>query len=258
MLERDTVGGISLNFAVNARRSGAGRVALVSCTGNDAAGSAVRKVLANEGVDVTHVHTLTGATATQDIVVSDVGERSFPPGGYRPGVLSTFRLAPSDLDFIGTFDVVVAPYFRQIEHLFHPAMQGAAKSAKRVADLLDGEDLGAGLTGLDALLEVTDLLFISGPKSMADEFVGRSENSRTVLVVTHGAEGSSALSDGRWHFEPAVAVSAEQCIDTTGCGDAFQAAFTVEYFRRGDIADALRAGARRASQVIQHLGAVGA
>ena len=122
-----TVGGISLNFAVQARRSlgPAGEVALVSCTGADAAGDAVREALGRAGVDRSHLHTRPGPTAVQRIHLQSGGERHFPDGGYDPGVLSDFHLGLDDRAFIATCDVVVAPYFRQVAHLFHPAMHAA-------------------------------------------------------------------------------------------------------------------------------------
>jgi sugar/nucleoside kinase (ribokinase family) len=252
----DAVGGISLNFAVNARRSGAGEVALVSCTGSEGGDTAIRRKLAAEGVDATHLHTMAGATASQAIRVTEGGERFFPAGGYDPGVLAAFRLDAADLAFIATFDVVATPYYRQVDHLFHPAMEAGA-NAMRVADLLDGEDLGAGLAGLDPLLDVLDVAFISGGDAMVDLLLPRSRQARTLIVVTHGAGGSSALRDGVRLFEPAAPVPLEERVDSTGCGDAFQAAFTVEYFRHRDLARSLRAGAARAAEVIRHLGATG-
>jgi fructoselysine 6-kinase len=253
----DAVGGISLNFAIHARRSGASEVALVSCTGTDGADDAIHRKLAGEGVDTTHLHTRPGATASQAIRLTHGGERIFPPDGYDPGVLAAFQLDADDLRFVGTFDVVAAPYFRQVEHLFHPAMKAAAVGARRVADLLDGEDLGAGLAGLDPLLDMLDLAFISGGERTVDLLLPRSRQTRTLIVVTHGAGGSSALSSGVRQFRRAVPVPIDERIDTTGCGDAFQAAFTVEYFLHGDIARSLRAGAARAAGVIRHLGATG-
>jgi len=145
-----TVGGISLNFAVQARHSlgPADEVALVSCTGADAAGDAVREALGRAGVDISHLHTRPGPTATQHILLSPGGERHFPEGGYDPGVLTDFRLGEDDLAFISTCDVVMAPYFRQVEHLFHPAIQAARPGAHRLADLLDGADFGPDLAGI--------------------------------------------------------------------------------------------------------------
>jgi fructoselysine 6-kinase len=251
----DAVGGISLNFAITARRCGAGSVAIVSCIGVDDAADSIRERLAREDVDTTHLHALPGATASQAIRIAAAGERTFPAGGYDAGVLATFHLDADDVSFIGTFDVVVAPYFRQIKQLFYPAMQAATARAKRVADLLDGEDLGPDLSGLDPLLDTLDVAFISGNEETVELLLPRSRETRTLLVVTHGADGSSALASGIRHFEPAVVVPIVERIDTTGCGDAFQAAFTVEYFRCGDISLALHAGAARAATVIRHLGA---
>lgn len=256
-LDVETAGGISLNFAVHARACGAGPVAVVSCTGPDAAGAAARRVLAGAAVDATRVHTAPGATASQVIHLAPGGERIFPPGGFDPGVLAGFRLDAEDLAFVATFDVVAGAYFRQVAHLFHPAMAAAAPTATRVADLLDGEDLGPGLAGIDPLLDTLDLAFLSGGDEAVERLLPRSRDSRTLIVVTRGASGSSALLNGRRIDHPAVAVPVAERIDTTGCGDAFQAAFTVSYLRHGDVPEALRAGAERAALVIRHLGATG-
>ena len=252
----ETVGGISLNFAVNSRRCGADSAALVSCTGTDAAAARIRARLQRDGVDTTRLQSRPGVTASQVIHLGPDGERTFPPGGYDPGVLTDFRFAPLDLAFIASFDLVAVPYFRQIEHLFRPAMDAAAE-AKRVVDLLDGSDLGADLAGIEPILDRADLVFLSGSEATAERLVARSERARTVIVVTHGASGSTALVAGRRHRAAAVVVPESERIDTTGCGDAFQAGFAIEYFQGGDVSDALAAGATRASQVIRHLGATG-
>ncbi len=253
-----TVGGISLNFAVQARQSlgPAGEVALVSCTGTDAAGDAVRETLARAGVDVSHLHTRPGSTATQRIDLEPGGERHFPDGGYDPGVLADFHLDGDDLAFIATREVVMAPYFRQVAHLFRPAMAAAGPGTHRVGDFLDGADLGPGLAGIDDVLGLVDLAFISGDETTVSLLLPRSGPGGTTIVVTHGAGGSSALVGGRRVSVPAVPVPAEERVDTTGCGDAFQAAFTVAYFTRGDLMVALQEGSLAAAAVIRHVGAI--
>ena len=155
-----------------------------------------------------------------------------------------------------TCDVVMAPCFRQVEHLFHPAMAAARPGARRVADFLDGADLGAGLVGLDDLIGLVDLAFISGDETTVSLLLPRSRPAGAIIVVTHGAAGSSALVGGRRVSVPAVPVPAEERVDTTGCGDAFQAAFTVEHVLHGDVTAALHAGSRAAAEVIRHLGAI--
>ena len=251
----ECVGGISLNFAVNARREGATQVALVSCTGSDVGAAAVRQKLGAEGIDTRHLHSRAGATATQEIRLMAGGERVFPQGGYHPGVLADFRLSDADLTLLRTLDAIAVPIFRQIEHLSHAVLRLPRGHALRVADLLDGADLGPDLAGLGPLLDAFELLFVSGDEAMVERLLEHSRASRSIIVVTQGAAGSSALVRGTRTSVPAMPVPLAECVDTTGCGDAFQAAFTVEYLRSRRIEAALHAGARRAALVIRHLGA---
>lgn len=251
----ERVGGISLNFAVSARRAGADDVALVSSTGTDAGDVAIRTWLTRAGVSTRQLHQLPGKTASQLIQIAAGGERVFPAGGYDPGVLRDFRLDDTDLECIRQADIVAVPLFRELAALVDVVVPDPARRGLLVGDLLDGSELGRDLRGLDTLLGAFDILFLSGDLAAAERLQPRSERSGTLLVITHGAEGSTALLNGHRYAEPAVLVPIEERVDTTGCGDAFQAAFVVEYFRRRDIPAALKAGALRASRVIRHLGA---
>ena len=76
-----------------------------------------------------------------------------------------------------------------------------------------------------------------------------SSSSRTAPPAAARWSTATAIS------VPAVPVPADECVDTTGCGDAFQAAFTVEYFTHGDAAAALHVGSQAAAEVIRHVGA---
>lgn len=254
-LGAERVGGISLNFAVNARREGAGHVCLVSATGTDAGADAVRRKLVAEGVDASHVHVISGPTASQAISVVAGGERVFPAGGYAPGVLADLHLSASDQALLRDADVVAVPVFRELAHLSNAVMHARGITGMRVADLLDGADLGPDLGGIESLLGVFELLFVSGNEATVDRLLPLSRDTRSLIVVTHGAAGSSALVGGARIACAAEPVPAAECVDTTGCGDAFQAAFTVAYVRHRDVHAALRAGARRAAVVIRHLGA---
>ncbi len=251
-------GGISLNFAVHARRAGAVDVALVSAVGDGDGGvgaAHVRATLKSFGVDASHVRTLHGAMATQSIELHAGGERVFPSGGYEPGVLADFRLDATDLAFIATCDVVAAPVFREIAHLAD-ALPPRRDGQFHVADLLDGADLGTDRAGIVPLLERFDALFMSGGASDVELLAAHAAGARAIVVVTHGSAGSTAIVGGRRVYAPAVPVPAAECIDATGCGDAFQAAFTVSYVEHRDLRRALEAGAAHAATVIRHLGAV--
>lgn len=250
------VGGISLNFAAHARACGAEHVSLVSCTGDDPGAELVRETLAAAGVDATRLRQRHGRTASQVIELAAGGERIFPPGGYDPGVLGDVRLDEEDLAWLRTVDIIAIPVFRQLMPLVAPVIEDRDVAAMRVADLLDGADLGESLGDIDVLLDRFDVLFLSGEESLAESLLPRSRDARSVIVVTHGAQGSSALAHGRRFVAPAELVPLEACVDSTGCGDAYQAAFTVSYARDRDIPAAMRAGAHRAARVIRHLGGV--
>lgn len=253
-----TVGGISLNFAVQAKKSlgAAGEVWLVSAVGTDAAGEAVRAALTRAGVEPSRVRMRQGATATQRIHSRPGGERHFPPGGYDPGVLATLQLDADDRTLIGRADLVAAPYFRQLAHLFAAAMRAARPGARRVADLLDGEDLGDGLALAPQVLAGLDLAFISGDATLVERLAPLATANGPVIVVTHGAQGSTALAGRRRVAAPAAAVPEAERVDTTGCGDAFQAAFAVAWCQGADLERALQLGSAAAAAVIRHVGAI--
>ena len=233
----------------------AGGISLVSCVGTDRAAEAVRRRLSREGIDASQVHVRPGATTSQLITLAVGGERVFPPGGYDPGVLADFRLGADDLALLARADVIAVPYFRQIAQLVEPILRPGHGAPVCVVDLLDGDDLGPDFAGLEPLLDAADVLFVSSDDATVEQLLPLSSRSRALLVVTRGAAGSSALHRGVRHDAPAEPVPIEERVDTTGCGDAFQAAFTVSWMRGRDSAAALRAGARRASKVIRHLGA---
>lgn len=254
-LGAERVGGISLNFAVNAKREGAELVSLVSGTGRDAGAAAVRQKLAAEGIDATHLHLLSGATASQAISIVAGGERVFPPGGYVPGCLAELHLNAADHALLRQADVVAVPVFRELSHLSDVVIHARGITGMRVADLLNGADLGPDFNGIEALLGVFELLFVSGSEATVERLLPLSRDTRSLIIVTHGAAGSSALVNGVRIACAADPLPASECVDTTGCGDAFQAAFTVEYVRSRDVRAAMRAGARRAAVVIRHVGA---
>jgi fructoselysine 6-kinase len=254
-LERETVGGISLNAAVNARRAGAARVGLVSCVGSDAGAGLALAKLAREGVEHSHVHRLPGPTARQDIRMLPGGERLFPPGGYHPGVLAEFALDAADLAYVRGFELALFPVFRQLDHVVRALLDDATFAGRRGADFLDGGDLGAGMGALAGYLPRLDLAFVSAEPSALDALEAMSLAADTPVIVTLGAAGSVALIGRERFFQPAIAV--ETPIDTTGAGDAFQAAFALVFFQGGDVRRALLAGAERAAAVIGHYGATG-
>jgi len=243
------VAGISLNFAVQSKRCGANRASLVSCIGDDPDGTVILSKLDKEGVDRSHVHVRSGATATQDVVVDQNGESWFGEGCYHPGVLEGWFLGDEDLDFIASHDVLHVSYFDPFVPLFSLMCTDLGRPIRRVADLQGISNVAKAAEHL----QMIDILFVNGNEELARQLTSPSMNlHNTIIVVSMGSAGSMALRRGMSYYQPAIRVP--MVIDTTGCGDTFQAAFTVSYFSSGDIQTALERGAVQASKVIGHFG----
>jgi sugar/nucleoside kinase (ribokinase family) len=252
-LEQEYVGGISLNFAVQSKRCGAEEVSLVSCIGANQSARILAK-LDQERVDASHVGIAAGATASQRIELDRDGERIFPPGGYDPGVLAEWWPDDSDLHFLQSRDVLVSACFLQVEPLFRQVMD-LSFDGWRIADFLDLSDYDRDIRLIEQQIDRLTIAFVSGDEKMVEKLRNVSRKRATLIVVTLGSKGSVAITDGITLHEPAVQV--DRCIDSTGCGDAFQAAFTVSYWRERNIQRALEAGAHQAAKAIQHFGATG-
>ena len=247
------VGGIGLNFAVQAKRCGAENVSMVSCVGDGPLGARVLATLAKEQVDTTHLSVLAGKTAEIDIEVGKDAERFFPAGGYRANVLKQFHLSGAAKHFICKHDLVITQYDGETaDSLSMQLLQLPTDTLKRALDFGDwsaGRQKPLSAATLDAI----DLAFFSGDDETVKRLEPLAEHAECLIVVTLGAGGSVALTGSESHFQPALEV--DRLVDSTGCGDAFQAAFSLSYFHDGTIAAALLRGAEQAAHVLQHFGA---
>ena len=247
------VGGISLNYAVNAKRCGAEHVSLVSCVGNGPAGAWVLETLDQEQVDHSHVAVLEGKTAEIDIEVFDNAERVFPAGGYRANVLSRLQLTDSIATFINQHDILVTPYDgHKLQSLTNQLLQLPRDKGKKVVDFGDWSRGHPKKVTIETFNNI-DLAFFSGDEATVVDLLPVAERMECLIVVTLGAAGSVALTADGVIAQSAIQVDAP--VDSTGCGDAFQAAFTVNYFRDGNVAKALHRGATQAASVLKHYGA---
>ena len=107
---------------------------------------------------------------------------------------------------------------------------------------------------MERLSDKLTIAFVSGDQSTVEQLRSLSRKSNCLIVVTLGSEGSIALNNGEPIHQSATIVP--DVVDSTGCGDAFQAAFTVSYCTDGNIKKALQCGADQAARVLQHYGAL--
>ncbi|MCI0618794.1 PfkB family carbohydrate kinase [bacterium] len=252
-LQKEYIGGISLNFAVHCKRSGAKDVALITRIGKNDESKILQK-LAAEKIDSSHVKTLNASTARQNITLTATGERIFPEGGYNSGVLENFQLSDAEIQFVQSHNLLASPMFQQLEPLFRQ-MMSIPFNGWRVADFLNLADYKMDIGIVERFTEKLMIAFISGDYDLVENLRPLSRSTNCLIVITLGAEGSAALVKGEPIFQPSFTVA--EIVDSTGCGDAFQAAFTVCYWRDKDVKRALEAGARQAATVLQHYGAIG-
>lgn len=241
------IGGNSVNFATQCVQSGVRQVALLGGIGNDAYGAEIKNHLRKYTIDVSHLYTMEGVTASNKIYITETGERTFRPDSWNGGVYEIFRLSPEDWDFMRTFDIVAMPC---LDPNFPEALNRLSPSNKFVVDFLDTRDFNR----MENALPKMDIAFISGDAEVIEIVKPLSEKYGKLIVVTLGAEGSVAVLNGKTYSHGAVAV--DNVIDTTGCGDAYQAAFTISWFRDHDLNAAMEAGAVAASRILSHFGGV--
>lgn len=257
--DRYYVGGISLNFAVHAKRSGAETASLVSCVGNRPVDARVLELLAVEGVDHSQVAVLEGKTAECAIDVYENADRVFPAGGYHEHVLSQLSLTDDVQTFINQHDVVVTMFDGdQPSSIVTQLVRMPKGEMRRVMDFGDWSNGRSKKVPAD-LYSHLDLAFFSGDMGTLEYLLPLTATYDCQFVLTLGAQGSLALTADGLVSHPALPVDA--LVDSTGCGDAFQAAFTVSYFNSHNLspdqklAQALAAGAKQAAGVLQYFGA---
>ncbi len=250
------VGGISLNFAVQAKRCGAETVSMVSVVGNDTNGEMILGKLEQEGIDTSHISVVPGKTAHCEIVVLENGERFFPPNSYHQHVLAHYKPSAADLAFVQLHDIVVSRFdISYTKETFNAVIRDLPFAGKKVVDFGDWFDYNGRDDEIIPYLKHIDLAFVSGDQTTVDRFLQLAQQHPTVqFVVTLGDKGSVAIADSELLHQQAIPVA--KIVDTTGCGDSFQAAFTVAYFQGASIQDSLKAGAKQAAKTIQHYGAI--
>ncbi len=242
-------GGNAVNVAVLAGRYGA-KAAYLGSLGMDARGQLIRDSLTAEGVDISHCqyHTdVENAFAEVDLVD---GDRVF--GNYSSGAAAQLKLSATDLDYMRTFDVVHSSIYSYLEN-----QKDALRSASRWLSF----DFSSHLEEMDlirAWLPYVNLAIISlsdYPETDVMQIAQDFKNSGPDLVlVTKGQQGSW-LWDGRsiYHQEMVTV----EAVDTMGAGDAYVAAFLVEYFAGKNIPAAMQCGAEYAAKNCMHSGAFG-
>lgn len=248
-------GGDAANVAVAFARLG-GRAGMVGAVGTDPAGRRLREHLAAAGVDVERLLTVDGPSGRAFSLVEPGGIRRLI---YTRGANAARSLSPEDLAYVRTAEwlYVADPTPATVEALgrwyreerglprlaLDPGSAGAAKGTDYFAPLIPhisalflNEGEAQALSRGRDLKEAVELLLGAVP----------------LVVVKRGERGALVATRDRTLTVPGFPVHA---VDTTGCGDAFNAAFLSALVRGKGLREAARWGNAAGALVARRTGA---
>jgi sugar/nucleoside kinase (ribokinase family) len=253
-------GGSAANFAVWARRLGA-KVGFIGRVGDDVFGDYLREDLRAEGV-IASIAVGAEATGTIQILVDPTGERTMLACR---GASSRLQVSDLDGDLLDRASVLHVTGYSFLEE---PTRQAALTAMARVRSRggivsLDPstqsvlEKVGAAtfreLTrDVQILFPNLDEARVLTGESRTDVMLRSIADMYEVVALKLGADGAMGMVSGSVAVCPAPKTTA---VDTTGAGDAFAAAFLVEWLGSADLPASLSAGVALASRVVQAPGA---
>lgn len=244
-------GGIAFNFAYDLVLSGEKDVSIVSVIGDDSEGEKIMSLLKKNGFRIDHVNKTNGFTPEQKIILKN-GERNFV--GYRQGVLNGWKLDSSKIDFLKSQDVIFVPLSDGLEKVF--AKVKKIESVFKVVDFssdYEFADFDKRSNIVTKNAKYFDMLFIGGESVDLNMLTKMSKKyPLKIFVLTLGDQGGFVLYKGNKEYFSAI--KADEVIDTTGCGDIFQATFLSYYLRTKSITNSLYEASKRASEKVSRIG----
>ncbi len=250
-------GGSAANVAALAARFGPAR--FLGCVGDDPAGDQAVAALAAADVDVRVQRR--GVTATVVVVVDESGERTmFPARG------AAALLEDPDPHWLDGVAHLHAPAYALDRDPARTAVLTLLREARRRGATSSLDASSTGLVERLGVVQCRDLLRDLAPDWL---FANEEEGAllappgsdveladATTLVVKHGPGPTVVRRPGRQPVEVPVA-PVDVVRDTTGCGDAFAAAFLAEVLRGGSVEQACLAGHALAATLLSTPGAGG-
>lgn len=256
-------GGDALNEAVTLARLG-GDVDLVSKVGCDSAGDMVLEFCRASGLPLGHIAREEGLSTSMNIVLIDrAGERRFitdPNSSLRALSLSDVLPRVETLAPLVCFaSLFVFPRFRapELAALFSAVKQRGCLLAADMTKRKNGEKL----SDLPGVWNQIDILFANAEeaglltKSVSVEEMAQEMRASGVgcVVIKTGARGCYLASKA--YTGQIDGCVSRACVDTTGAGDNFAAAFLFAYAAGRRPEDCARFANAVASICVEHLGA---
>jgi fructoselysine 6-kinase len=240
-------GGNSLNFAIQIRRLGEENIAVIGFIGNDSAGDKILELCRNEGIDTRFLVQMVGSTASNKIYVTADGERYSKPGEWQNGVKDDGSITELAWNFICSCDIISIPY--NDRHLTE-IIRRRNKHQFLSVDFMHFDSYYF----IGTLLSSIDIAFVSPRPETIPSLKTLANTLNKPVIAMLGAEGSIAYFHGKEYRQKAV--TTEKVIDTTGCGDAYQAAFCYAIHHSSSIGEAMELATNTATKVLKGYGGV--
>jgi fructoselysine 6-kinase len=244
--DKHFAGGNSLNQTIRFSQLGY-QSCFIGALGTDTAGDRIEELLRKRNVDISHLYRVSGKTACNKLLNDEKGERTGIEGAWQGGVYESFAMRESDWEYIKSHDIWAT---HANGRNYDQALKRKKDSNYLVVDFLHFDTYELLEKGLDYV----DIAYFGGVKNQLSDLVSISKRFKGIIVLTLGAEGSIAIKDGNTYAQDALPMN--KVIDTTGCGDAFQAGFSSEYYVSRDIQKSLLAGAILGREAASNYGGV--
>ena len=246
------VGGTAFNAAVHAKRAGA-KPSIFSAVGTDDYGELFLTALQKHKIDSSSISVLDGETSSLSVTTAKDGHRTFSE--WRLGVLEKYRLLPTDHKKLQEYRIARMTLFKPLTKLFDSFAQLQLPDTVKVADFAGSSQYSEGTSLVEKYSKNFDI-FVKSVDDQSDVSYFRQLSityKNNLYIVLRGNKGSIAFSQGNAYEQSAIQT---KVTDTNGAGDSYVANFLVTYLETKDIARAMLAGSKAATQTIRDYGAV--
>ena len=223
-------GGKGVNQAVACARMGA-RTAFVGCVGNDDAGTFLRGVLENEGIDTTMLRVVDMPTGRAFINVDSRGENEIvvvSGANTQVGVAQNPLVLPTSHVLLMQLEIPLATV-------------SAALTLARRSGTLTVLNPAPYKSLTDDVLSLVDVIVPNETESAACGGTNALLKAGVATVVTTLGEKGAVINTAS--SETSIAPHKVVAVDTVGAGDAFIGALSAELARGATISDAASVGA---------------
>ena len=227
---RQIPGGKGANQAVAAARQGA-QVNFIGAVGDDGFGVFSKQCLSAEGIDISHVSTITGvATGVAGILVEDGGDNSIVLAAG-----ANAALLPTHIDAarsgIATAKLLLCQLETPLATVEHAIRVAREEGVKVILNPAPAQDLSQDL------LKQVDFLILNETEAsqlskvtVIDQTTAQAASEVllgfgvTTIILTMGGHGALITQQSSSQFIAAIKVDV---VDTTAAGDTFVGAFAV-------------------------------